>query len=169
MGRIAILGALLALGASWHFHFGRQMSREGIDAQYHAEAAAFANLDATFLCDQLADDYRDEGVSFTLSGTRRHARGKRESCEAVEGMFSDIRRINALGGNAFGLSFEHRIIDVQLAEDGKTATVEAVGSIRGAGRLLSKTQYVDRLIRRNGRILHAASTSKSWVYVPAGG
>jgi hypothetical protein len=168
MGKIVLLGALIAFGGAWYFHFARQMSREGIDAQYQAESAALAKLDAEFLCDQLADDYRDEGASFTLSGTRRHSRGKQESCNAVDGMFDDIRRINAIGGGAFGLSFEHRVLDVQLADDRKTATVEAIGTIRIAGRLLSKTQYVDRLIRRNGRILHAASTSKSWVYVPAG-
>lgn len=168
MGKILLVGALLAFGGVWHFHFGRQMSREGIDAQYRAESAALADLDAGFFCDRLADDYQDEGVSFTLAGTRRHSRGRRESCEATEGAFDDIRRFNAIGGGAVGLSFEHRVLDVELADDRKTATVEAIGTIRFAGRLLSKTQYVDRLIRRNGRILRVASNSKSWIYVPAG-
>lgn len=168
MGKKLLLAGLIAFGAWWHFHGGRQMSEESINAQFQAESAALAKFDGAFLCDQLDEAYRDEGVSFTLGGTQRHSRSKSDSCREMDEAFAAFKRLDALSEGAIRMSFDHRIIDVELSPDRKTAKIEAVGTIRMAGRLISKTHYVDELIRRNGQILHASSNSKSWVYVPTG-
>ena len=168
MGKVVFLALLLAFGGWWIFHGGRVMSEDAINRQYDNESLALAKLDADYLCDQLAGDFRDEGISFTLAGTQRHDRDKQQSCDHLRDAFADIKRFTALSGGAFGLSFSNRVIAIELSEDRKTAEVEGIATIHMAGRLVSKTHYFDRVIRRYGRIRHAASESKSWVYVPAG-
>jgi hypothetical protein len=168
MGKAIVLVLVMAFGGWWYFHAGRQMTEESIDEQYQVESHALANLDADYLCERMTGDYRQQGVSFTLAGTQREDFNKQQACDGMRESFRMFKRISALSNGALGLSFDNKVIEVALSPDRKTADVEAVATIRMGGRLLSKTHYVDRLVRRNGRILHASSQSKSWVYVPAG-
>lgn len=167
MGKWIALALVASFGAWWFFHAGRQMSEDAIEAQYAVEGHAMAKLDADYLCDRMADDFRHEAIAFTLNGTQRETLDKRRSCEDLREGFRAFKRVNALTDGAMGLSFDHRIIEVSLADDRKSAEVEAVATVRIGGRLLSKTHSIDRVIRRNGQILHEASQSKSWVYIPA--
>lgn len=167
MGKWIVLALVAGYGAWWYFHAGRQMSEDAIEAQYAVEGQAMAKLDADYLCDRMADDFRHDAIAFTLNGTQREALDKQRSCEDLREGFRAFKRLNALTNGAMGLSVQHRIIEVALSDDRKTADVEAVATIRLGGRLLSKTHSIDRVVRRNGRILHAASQSKSWVYIPA--
>jgi len=167
MGKWILLALVAAFGAWWFFHHGRQMSEEGIEAQYDLEARAMAHLDAGYLCDRMADDYRHESVTFALNGTQRQRFDKQSSCDELREGFRVFKRLNALTNGAMGLSVENRIVEITLSDDRKTADVESIASVRLGGRLLSRSHSMDRVIRRNGRILHAASQSKSWLYVPA--
>ncbi len=167
MGKWILLALVAAYGAWWYFHAGRQMSEDAIEAQYAVEGRAMAKLDADYLCSRMTDDFRHEAIAFTLNGTQRETLGKERTCEDLREGFRAFKRVNALTNGAMGLSFNHRIIEVTLADDRKSADVEAVATVRIGGRLLSKTHSLDRVVRRGGRILHQASQSKSWVYVPA--
>lgn len=169
MGKVVLLVALVMFGGWWHFHASRQMTEASINEHYNVESRALGKLDAPFLCEQMSDDYRDTGISFTLSGTRRHSRGKEESCKDMTKFFGEVKRFSALTGGRLGFGFDHRVLEVKLSDDRKTAKVEAIGVISLAGRTISRTQYVEHLIRRNGRILRVQADSKSWVYLPADG
>lgn len=168
MGKWILLVVVAAYGAWWYFHAGRQMDEDAIEAQYAVEGQAMAKLDADYLCSRMTDDFRHDAIAFTLNnGTQRETLDKERSCEDLREGFRAFKRLNALTNGAMGLAVEHRIIEVSLSDDRKTADVEAVATVRLGGRLLSKTHSVDQVVRRNGRILHAASNSKSWVYIPA--
>jgi len=166
MGKWILLALVAGFGAWWSFHAGRQMDEDAIEAQYNVEAQAIAKLDADYLCDRMTDDFRHEAVTFTLGGTQRETHDKLRSCEELRESFRIFKRLNALTHGAMGMSVDNRIVEVRLSEDRKSAEVEAVALVHLGGRLLSRSHGVDRVIRRNGRILHAESKSRSWVYVP---
>lgn len=167
MEKWILLALVAGYGAWWWLHGGRTMSEDAIEAQYGVEAQAMARLDADYLCGRMTDDFRHDAIAFTLNGTQRETLDKARSCENLREGFRAFKRVNALTNGAMGLSFDHRIIEVSLADDRKSADVEAVATVRVGGRLLSKSHSVDRVVRRNGRILHETSQSKSWVYIPA--
>lgn len=168
MGKAIVLMLVAMFGSWWFFHAGRQMTEESVRDQYDVEAHATAKMDADYLCDRLAGDYRHESLVFALAtGTERKSFGKQESCDEMREAFRVFKRLSALTNGAMGMSVENRIVEVSLSDDRKTADVEVISTIRLGGRLLGKTHGIDRLIRRNGRILHSEAKSKSWVYVPA--
>jgi len=167
MGKWILLALVAGFGAWWSFHAGRQLSEDAIEAQYNLDSAAMAKLDADYFCDRMTDDFQHEAVTFALNGTQRETLGKKDSCEGMREGFRAFKRLNALTNGAMGLSFENRVVEITVADDRKSADVETIASVRMGGRLLSRSHSVDRVIRRNGRILYEASKSKSWVYVPA--
>ena len=166
MGKWILLALVAGYGVWWYAQGGRQMTEEAIEAQYDAEAHAIAKLDADYLCDRMTDNFRHEAVTFSPDGTRRETYDKPRSCEELRESFRIFKRLNALTNGAMGMSVDNRIVEVTLSEDRKSAEVEAVAFVRLGGRLVSRSHGVDRVIRRNGRILHAESKSRSWVYVP---
>jgi len=166
MGKWILLAIVAGYGAWWFFHAGRQMDEDAIEAQYDVEAHAIAKLDADYLCDRMTDDFQHEAVTFTLGGTQRETYDKLQSCDELRESFRVFKRLNALTNGAMSMSVDNRIVEVTLSKDRKSADVEAVAFVRLGGRLLSRSHGVDRVIRRNGRILHAESKSRTWVYVP---
>ena len=167
MGKWILLALVSAFGAWWFFHAGRQMSEDAIEAQYDLDSRALVKFDADYFCDRMADDYRHEAVTFGLNGTQRQTLDKHSSCEEMREGFRAFKRLNALTNGAIQLSFQNRIVEITLSDDRKTADVESISTVRMGRRLLSRSHSMDRVIRRNGRILHEATQSKSWVYVPA--
>ena len=167
MGKWILLALLASFGAWWFFHAGRQMSEDAIEDQYNLDSHPMAKRDPDSFCDRMTEDYRHEAVTFALDGTQRETYDKQRSCDELREGFRVFKRLNALTNGAMGLSFENRIVEITLADDRKSADVESISSVRMGRRLLSRSHSLDRVIRRNGRILHEASQSKSWVYVPA--
>ncbi|WP_158986632.1 hypothetical protein [Lysobacter panacisoli] len=168
MGKAILLLVVSLMGGVWFLHAGRLMTEKSIEEQYYVESSAMARFDADYLCDRLSDDFRHDSITFSLGGTQRETYDKQESCDVMREAFRDFKRLSALTNGRMGLSMENRIVEVSLSEDRKVAHVEAIGVVRLGGRMLSRSHYVDRLVRRNGRILHEASESKSWLYIPAG-
>ncbi|HET7266660.1 MAG TPA: hypothetical protein VFJ15_00965 [Oleiagrimonas sp.] len=159
-----MLVVILAGLAFWYFDYSRRMTVEGITASYQEQVQALNKMDGEYLCDHLADDYDETGTVHSGSGTKKRALGKSQACKHFKQMATLRERAGPLLGSAFLPHYDIEVKHIELAPDGKSATVKVVQTIKMGDMLFARARGTEHVIRRTGRMLTQSVESDIWMY-----
>ncbi|KAF1722694.1 hypothetical protein [Pseudoxanthomonas wuyuanensis] len=157
-----LLCLLLAAAAAWYF-FGRtQVNEAEVRDFYQRQFEASSKGDVGRLCGMLASDF--QGVNITHVGPRqlRELNDRDETCDALEKFYDQLKKLHAMAGDQFEVDGDYTINGVEVAEDGKSATVK-VRSVARLGRMRITSRSTDTVVRQHGRLVVRRSDSRSWM------
>ena len=157
---LAILAGLLI----WYFDLSRRMTEELIAEAYREQVKAFHDSNSELLCSRMSDDYRLVDVTYAPDGQESRSYDRGEACREMTTAVETFGKLSGATGGLLQPTFEVEIKRIELSPDRKSATVEAVSTLRVGEMLMARTRGKDRLIRRVGRILSQGGESKTWVY-----
>ncbi|OOG56315.1 hypothetical protein B0E48_09065 [Rhodanobacter sp. C03] len=159
-----ILLVLVIAAAVWYFDFSRRMTDASIRASYQAQIDALGQFDAEPICTAMDDSYT---ASVTVRGsdsTPQKTHGKAAACATWTKAMHRLKLLSERTGGMLEPDFDFEIKSITLTPNHKSATVEISSAMRLGNMTLSRSQSIEHLIRRNGRILSTGSEDTVWVY-----
>ena len=163
MKKIVLLVILAGL-ALWYFDFSRRMDETSIREVYREQIKATEAFNAEAICSRMANDYRIVDTSFGPEGTRTETMDREQACAELEKSLKVFERLGSASAGLLSPELDVDIKHIELSSDRKTATVEAVSTLKVGDAMLARSRGTERLIRRAGRILSQGGESKTWVY-----
>lgn len=164
MKKLILLAILLA--AWWYFDGGRRMTEASIRENYQVEMDATDRFDAEWLCAHMADNYHLVDVAHGSGRPIETDLDKSRACSRLTSSMRRMKRLSDATDGALAMDTGFEIESITLSPDRKLATVEATSTMRLGDMTLARTKGIERLIRRNGRILSVGGETRSWVYSP---
>lgn len=161
MKKILIVTIILGAGLWWNLVGGRTISEADIDEYYQNETKATLQRNPDELCGLLAEDFQLEVEVFSSQGKIQVSYNREEMCEHFTKTYESIQTIGERLGGMAQLDFSRNVDDVTIAEDKKSASVEASYTFNVAGSVVKLNgATTDTLIRRNGKtlLLHRTGT-----------
>jgi hypothetical protein len=161
MRELALLAALLGV-AGWWF-FGREtMDERDVRAFYDAQVKAGEALDAPALCAMFAEDYQGEGTVWFEGHSKIVTEDKEKACDSVTDLVGAMHELQNRTGGRLKADSTMTIVSVDIADNGKQATVKVRSTLRlGPMGLSSRT--TDTLVRHQGKVQVQASKGISWM------
>ncbi len=163
MKKIVLLLILAGL-ALWYFDLSRRMTEASIHEAYREQLKATQASNAEAICSRMTDDYRLVDTSYGPEGTRTDTMDREEACTELEKSLKVFERLGKVTGGLLSPEIDIDIKRIELSHDRKTATVEAVSTIKIGDTMLARSRGTEKLIRRAGRILSQGGESKTWTY-----
>lgn len=158
-----LLPLLLAGVAFWYFVMAPRLDEAEVRDYYNQQMQAYYRFDGDWFCSSMTDDYQVTEITYTGKQRKDERLNKVESCKRTRATVAELVQVRDA---AIGLPLPAWTIEVktiELAPDRRSATVQAEGRMTVGARDLGVTRWTERLVRRNGRVLSAYSSSTAWV------
>ncbi len=162
MKKLALLVVAVVAAGWWYFVGGRKLSEDHVNRFYQTYEAATLERKPEIMCSHLADDYQSTGTITVAGLVRTDSQRKAEACESLRKLYESWEKLGEKMGGLLQLDSSYTIHSIEIAPDGKTATVDVSSSLDVGGSLMKlRSRSTDTLVRRSGKVLLLRSDSKS--------
>lgn len=163
LGKLILVFVLGVVGWLVYDH-GRTLSEADVRTYYAAESEALNAYDSEAVCKNLADDFRGDLVEHANGQSRRKTYEKSSLCEENKVALDNMRLLSGRTQGLLSVEFSHEIKSIEIAPDGRTATVEVTNTARLGDVLLSRSRSRDQLSRTFWRVRARSSEGQAWAY-----
>lgn len=149
-----LLVVVIAVGAWWYLIGGQKLSEADVRGFYRDYEAAMLERKPDALCALLAEKFESTGVVMSGGASRSTSQTRGQACDSYRDMYAVWDTLGEKMGGTLQLDSDYKIIDLQIAPDARSATVEITSSLDVAGSVMNlKSHTRDTLIKKNGKVL----------------
>jgi hypothetical protein len=166
MRELVLLAVLLgAAGVAGWWFFGRDTLTEADVRAFYAESEAVSHaLDADKFCGLMAEDFVSEGTVWIEGHSEEVKRERDEVCRDMSELFQRMQQLRDMSGGRFSPDSSSTIVSIDVAHDGRQATVKTRNFLR-LGGLSTSSRSTDTLVRVRGKVRIRHSKGINWVGV----
>jgi hypothetical protein len=159
-----VLAVVLGIVAVLAYENGRTIEESHVRAHYRDQLEALRGFDEKAICAGIADDYSLRVVDRTAGHPGNDTLDGPQSCELSRKFMQLAQHLSGQTGGLVTLDVSYDIRSIQIAADGRSATVEATSTVKLGETLVSRTRGTEQLSRSFWRIRSHGGDAQVWSY-----
>ena len=166
MRKLLIVAVVAAGLLYWFLH--RPITEAQVAGFYATQVEAFGRGDQAALCAQYAPEYKASERQVGPAGVQALQSDKALACRTYDFLFEFKKKFDAkqTDGGILATEFHLEPDDIQVAKDGKSASVHLKIHLNFGGAFYADGVGTDHLVMRGGKLLSVASEMETHVSGP---
>ncbi len=143
---------------------GHAIDESHVREHYRQQLEAWRSFDEAGICGSIADDYSLKVAERTAEHPANATLDGAQSCEMTRKFIRLAQQLSSQTGGLLTIDIDIDIKSIQVAPDGRSATVEATSTAKLGDTLISRTRGREQLSRSFWRMRSHGGESQVWSY-----